>query len=58
MFDDDFQLCFDLEIDYEVLGGGNKADKVRELLAYVERYKLQRELVAYIRKQRPNIEWS
>ena len=31
-------LCFDLGIDYEKLGGDAKSSKARELVAYCRRY--------------------
>ncbi len=31
-------LCFDMQIDYDDLGGGGKSSKVRELVAYCERH--------------------
>ena len=51
-------LCFDLAIDYENLPGHGKGDKVRELVAYVERYKRLAELVKEVRRLRPTIDWS
>lgn len=47
-------LCFDLAIDYETLGGHNKADKVRELIAYTQRTGHLVELVEACRLRRPN----
>lgn len=51
-------LCFDLEIDYDSLPGKGKADKARELLAYLERRHRISDLVEYIRARRPDIDRS
>jgi tetratricopeptide (TPR) repeat protein len=50
-------LCFDLGVPYEDLGGQGKTDKVRELVAYCERYNRQNALVARCRELRTNVEW-
>lgn len=48
-------LCFDMNIDYENLGGEGKAGKVRELIAYCERHGRIDELVEICRQLRPQI---
>ncbi len=47
-------LCFDLGIDYENLGGDNKAAKARELVGYGQRHGRLAELEAACRSLRPN----
>lgn len=46
-------LCFDLGVDFESLGGQGKADKARELVAFFERRGLIAILVRTCRQQRP-----
>lgn len=48
-------LCFTLHIDYEQLGGQNKADKVRELIAYCERHSRADELAQTCFSLRPHL---
>ena len=48
-------LCFDFEVDYEVLSGEGKGGKSRELIAYFERRGRVAELIEVCRKLRPNI---
>jgi hypothetical protein len=50
-------LCQDLNIDYESLPGHGKADKARELVAYVRRYGRATELVAWGRHHRLDVDW-
>ena len=50
-------LCFDLAVDYESLPPGGKADKARELLAYLDRHSRVPELLALGRRQRPDVPW-
>lgn len=50
-------LCDDLDVDYESLPGSGKADKARELLAYLERRLRLGDLLSLLRSQRPEIEW-
>jgi hypothetical protein len=49
-------LCFDMDVDYGMLGGENKGDKVRELVLYAERRGLVPRLIEAIRQLRPDIE--
>ena len=51
-------LCFDMHVDYESLGGDNKADKVRELVVYCERRQITSDLVARCRALRPRVPWE
>lgn len=50
-------LCSDLDVDYEGLPGSGKADKARELLAYLERRLRLGDLLALLRSQRPEVDW-
>jgi hypothetical protein len=50
-------LCFDLRIDYEMLGGEGRGDKVRELITYCERHGRYQELVDTCCERRPNAPW-
>ena len=51
-------LCFDLNVDYESLPGDGKADKARELVAYLERHGRFPELAETGKRQRPDISWE
>jgi GTPase SAR1 family protein len=51
-------LCFDLEIDIQHLSGENKMDQVRELIAYFERRGRLSDLIAALKKWRPQINWE
>jgi len=51
-------LCVDLKIDYELLSGGNKADKTRELVGYLGRRGSIPDLVQECIRLRPNVDWS
>jgi hypothetical protein len=51
-------LCFDLGVDYDSLLGEGKANKARELIAYVERRDLIPELVRAGRRLRLDIPWD
>lgn len=46
-------LCFDLNIDYEILGGDGKADKVRGLIEHCERRNRFVELLETCHRLRP-----
>jgi hypothetical protein len=45
--------CFELDIDYEDLGGRGRADKARELVKHLQRRGRLSELIAYIDRERP-----
>jgi hypothetical protein len=51
-------LCFDLSIDYDDLPATGKANKVRELVKYLERRDRIPDLESAVRRQRPNIPWD
>ena len=50
-------LCFELGIDFDDLGGASKADKARELISYLDRRGRLPELVRILRQQRPHVAW-
>jgi hypothetical protein len=51
-------LCFDLGIEYESLGGDSKRARVLELVQYCERHGRTDDLINYIQRARPNIDWN
>jgi hypothetical protein len=51
-------LCFDLGVDYDSLPGDGKGDKVRALIAYLERRGRVQELVALGKRLRPDVPWE
>ncbi len=51
-------LCFDLGVDYESLPPGGKADKARELVAYLERRDRILDLLQVGQRLRPDVDWS
>lgn len=51
-------LCFDLGIDYDDLPGEGKANKARELVAYLNRHDRIPELLRAGEQLRPDISWS
>ena len=51
-------LCFDLQIDYDDLPGAGKANKARDLVAYMERHARLPQLIALGRKLRPDVPWD
>jgi hypothetical protein len=51
-------LCFDLSIDYESLGDGGKANRVRELIAYCRRHGCIPELLKELSQLRPSVPWN
>ena len=50
-------LCFDLDIDYELLPGREKSEKALELIAYSKRTNALDALVQACQDTRPQIEW-
>ena len=50
-------LAFDLEIDFEELGGETKSAKVREFILYSERLHLLESLITRAEHYRPQIHW-
>jgi len=51
-------LCFDLGVDYESISDDNKDIFVRELLILFDRRGNLKQLIAYCRRLRPNIDWE
>jgi hypothetical protein len=51
-------LCFDLDVGYDELPGSNKADKARELVAYLERRGRIADIGAVGRRLRPDVSWD
>jgi len=51
-------LSFKLGVDYGVLGGYSKADRVRELVMLLDRSGRLHELVEACRRERPKVRWS
>ncbi len=49
-----FDLCFDLDIDHELLAGETKREKTRELIDYCYRHTRIEELIWTFHKLRPN----
>jgi hypothetical protein len=48
-------LCFELEIDYEDLGGDSQSARARELVLFAKRRDLLARLVAYVMRDRPHL---
>jgi len=51
-------LCFDLGVDYDGLPGRGKAEKARDIVAYLERREQLQELVEVGRQHRSDISWN
>jgi predicted transcriptional regulator len=51
-------LCFHLDVDYDSLPGEGKANKARELVAYLERRGRIPELVETGKQLRPDVSWE
>lgn len=51
-------LCFDMDIDYEVIGGGNKGAVALRLIEYCERRGQLSELIRTCRELRPDSDWA
>jgi hypothetical protein len=48
-------LCFELEIDYEDLGGDSQSARARELVLFAKRRNLLARLVACVMRDRPHL---
>ena len=56
--DEEFRtLCFDLRIDYDSLEGKGKMGKIRELIAYLDRFNRLDELLFYLKTERASVAW-
>ena len=51
-------FCFDLDVEYDNLGGESKTDKIRELISYLERHDRIPDLVELGQEQRAEIAWG
>lgn len=51
-------LCFEINIDYDILAGDEKSAKIRELLLYVRRRERLEDLINGIVRTRPDIDLS
>ena len=51
------QLCFELDVDHELLNGQNKGDRSRELIGHMQRRDRLPELVLACQRLRPNETW-
>jgi hypothetical protein len=51
-------LCFDLGVDYDILPGDNKADKARELVAYLDHRGQSERIAVAGRRLRSDIDWG
>ena len=51
-------VCFDLGVNYDDLTGQNKADKARELVAYLDRRGHIQDLLVLCARLRPHIAWD
>ncbi len=52
------ELCFQLDVDHEIINGENKIDKSRELLTYLNRRARVQKLIDYCSQERPHINWN
>jgi WD40 repeat protein len=50
-------LCFDLGVDYESLPGAGKANKARDLVAYLQRHGRLAQFIALGQQERPHVQW-
>ncbi len=48
-------LCFDLDVEYDDLGGEGRSDKARELVRHVERRRQLPQLSNLLRQTRPDL---
>lgn len=52
------ELAFQLDVDFDELGGNNKNSKIKELISYMERRNQELELISFLKKSRPSFEWE
>jgi len=52
------EVCFELHVDYESLGGEGKAGKTRELILQLDRHRRIHELVELGKQLRPDVPWD
>jgi hypothetical protein len=51
-------LCFDLNIEYEDLGGGSKTDVITALIGYCQRNERLNDLQNYLQRERSFVAWA
>jgi hypothetical protein len=51
-------LCFNMEVDYDIIEGADKAAKARELLTYLHRRDRVAELILHCMTERPKRDWN
>ncbi len=51
-------ICFNLDVKYDILGGEGLAAKARELITYLENRKQLVKLIVLMKAERPNILWA
>jgi hypothetical protein len=51
-------LTFDLNVDYENLGGSGKSDKARALIGYLKRRGRLEELITLAQRRRSHVAWT
>ena len=51
-------ICFHIQVDYDILAGQGKADKVRELLSRLKRQERIPDLIVVCKRERPNVSWE
>ena len=51
-------LCFELGVDYDDLPGEGKAEKARELVAYVDRHGMLERFIVRCQELRPTVDWK
>ncbi len=50
-------ICFDLDLDYNNLKGGQKKARVREMIITLEKLKRIDDLIEILAEERPDIKW-
>jgi hypothetical protein len=51
-------ICLDLQVDYDNLEGQGKADKARELVAFLKRVERVPDLIKICNRDRPKVDWG
>lgn len=51
------EICFDLGLDYDNLAGSKKAEKIIDLLGYLDRRQMVDQLLKVCRELRPHLSW-
>jgi len=50
-------MCFQLDVDFEILEGSGKSNKARELITHMQRRNRLSDLVAFGKNRRPHLAW-